>query len=161
MRQRSSFTERENLDYLAREPLWKNGLDYNHGTGHGVGYLLNVHERPNGIYSRIMEGRTPSAVFEEGMITSDEPGMYLAGKFGVRHENLVLCVKREKTQYGQFMGFDTLTMVPFDLDAVDTSYMTAEEIKLLNDYHAKVFTSISSDFEGEELEWLKVVTRAL
>ena len=151
----------ENLDYLAREPLWKNGLDYNHGTGHGVGYLLNVHERPNGIYSRIMEGRAPSAVFEEGMITSDEPGMYLAGKFGVRHENLVLCVKREKTEYGQFMGFDTLTMVPFDLDAVDTSYMTEEEIKLLNDYHTKVYEAISPDFEGEELEWLKTVTRAL
>lgn len=80
--------------------------------------------------------------------------MYLAGKFGVRHENLVLCVKREKTEYGQFMGFDTLTMVPFDLDAVDTSYMTAEEIGLLNDCHAKVFAAISPDFEGEEPEML-------
>ena len=151
----------ENLDYLAREPLWRYGLDYNHGTGHGVGYILNVHERPNGIYSRIAEGRTPTAVFEEGMITSDEPGMYLAGKFGVRHENLVLCVEREKTEYGRFLGFDILTMVPFDLDAVDISYMTAEEIELLNDYHARVYEAISPDFAGEELEWLKSVTRAL
>jgi len=135
-------------------------MDYNHGTGHGVGYLLNVHERPNGIRTKIAPSG-PSAVFEEGMITSDEPGMYIAGKFGVRHENLVLCVKREKTEYGQFMGFEPLTMVPFDLDAVDVSYMTAEEKERLNAYHAKVFAAISPDFEGEELEWLKNATRAV
>ena len=150
----------ENLDYIAREPLWRNGMDYNHGTGHGVGYLLNVHERPNGIRTKIAPSG-PSAVLEEGMITSDEPGMYIAGKFGVRHENLVLCVKREKTEYGQFMGFEPLTMVPFDLDAVDVSYMTAEEKERLNAYHAKVFAAISPDFEGEELEWLKNATRAV
>ena len=95
------------------------------------------------------------------MITSDEPGMYITGRFGVRHENLVLCVKREKTEYGQFMGFEPLTMVPFDLDAVDTSYMTDEERERLNAYHAKVFEAISPDFEGEELEWLKSATRAV
>ena len=150
----------ENLDYIAREPLWRNGMDYNHGTGHGVGYLLNVHERPNGIRTKIAPGG-PSAVLEEGMITSDEPGMYITGKFGIRHENLVLCVKREKTEYGQFMGFEPLTMVPFDLDAVDVSCMTAEEKERLNAYHAKVFAAISPDFEGEELEWLKNATRAI
>lgn len=150
----------ENLDYIAREPLWRNGMDYNHGTGHGVGYLLNVHERPNGIRTKLVPGNT-TAVFEEGMITSDEPGMYIEGKFGIRHENLILCVRREKTKYGQFMGFEPLTMVPFDLDAVDTSYMTDEEKERLNAYHAKVFETISSDFEGEELLWLEHATRAV
>ncbi|MFQ7766376.1 MAG: aminopeptidase P family N-terminal domain-containing protein, partial [Blautia sp.] len=108
-----------NLDYLARSPLWELGEDYNHGTGHGVGYLLNVHEGPNSFRWKNLPGN-PAPVLEEGMITSDEPGYYLENEFGIRHENLVLCKKAEKTPFGQFMCFESLTMVPFDLDGVDT-----------------------------------------
>ena len=104
-----------NLDYLARGPLWELGEDYNHGTGHGVGYLLNVHEGPNSFRWKNLPGN-PAPVLEEGMITSDEPGYYLENEFGIRHENLVLCKKAEKTPFGQFMCFESLTMVPFDLD---------------------------------------------
>ena len=93
------------------------GLDYNHGTGHGVGYLLNVHEGPNAF--RYRERYGTGTVMEEGMITSDEPGLYLEGKYGIRLENLLLCKKAEKTEYGQFMEFETLTVAPFDLEAID------------------------------------------
>ena len=104
-----------NLDYIARGPLWEMGEDYNHGTGHGIGYLLNVHEGPNSIRWKNIAG-SPAAVLEEGMLTSDEPGYYLENEFGIRHENIVLCKKAEKTSFGQFMCFEYLTMVPFDLD---------------------------------------------
>ena len=120
-----------NLDYLARSPLWELGEDYNHGTGHGVGYLLNVHEGPNSFRWKNLPGN-PAPVLEEGMITSDEPGYYLENEFGIRHENLVLCKKAEKTPFGQFMCFESLTMVPFDLDGVDTEQMSDRERKLLN-----------------------------
>ena len=106
------------FDYLAREPLWEIGRDYNHGTGHGVGYVLNVHEAPNSFHYRSYPGRKAQTVMEEGMVTSDEPGYYLPGEFGIRHENLLVCVKGEKKPCGQFMKFDYLTMVPFDLEAV-------------------------------------------
>ena len=112
-----------NLDYLARGPLWELGEDYNHGTGHGVGYLLNVHEGPNSFRWKNLPGN-PAPVLEEGMITSDEPGYYLENEFGIRHENLVLCKKAEKTPFGQFMCFESLTMVPFDLDGVDPEQMS-------------------------------------
>ena len=121
-----------NLDYLARGPLWELGEDYNHGTGHGVGYLLNVHEGPNSFRWKNLPGN-PAPVLEEGMITSDEPGYYLENEFGIRHENLVLCKKAEKTPFGQFMCFESLTMVPFDLDGVDTEQMSDRERKLLNE----------------------------
>lgn len=150
-----------NLDVLAREPLWRNGLDYNHGTGHGVGYLLNVHEGPNNISWHIMSDKVNSAVLEEGMITSDEPGIYIENQYGVRLENMILCRDDKKTECGRFMRFETLTMVPFDLDAVDTKYMEADEIKLLNDYHRQVYENISPYLQGEELQWLKGATKAL
>lgn len=147
------------LDILAREPLWREGLDFNHGTGHGVGYLLNVHEGPNAFRYRMAEGPVDSVVLEEGMITSDEPGLYLAGKFGIRHENLILCRKAENNAYGQFMCFENLTVVPFDWDAIDTDYMSDREIALLNAYHARVYETISPYLEEEEREWLYEVTR--
>lgn len=150
-----------NLDYLARSPLWEYGLDYNHGTGHGVGYVLNVHESPNGFRWKIMPDMAMNAVLEEGMITSDEPGIYIEGKFGVRLENLILCKKAEKTEYGQFMEFETLTMVPFDLDAVDVRYMSEKEIELLNQYHKKVYDTISPYLSKEEVDWLKNATREI
>lgn len=149
-----------NLDYLARGPLWELGEDYNHGTGHGVGYLLNVHEGPNSFRWKNLPGN-PAPVLEEGMITSDEPGYYLENEFGIRHENLVLCKKAEKTSFGQFMCFEPLTMVPFDLEGINSEEMTERERKLLNDYHQKVYTTISPYLDEEEKEWLKQATREI
>lgn len=150
-----------NLDYLAREPLWQINMDYNHGTGHGVGYLLNVHESPNGFRWRMLSDRNEGCVMEEGMVTSNEPGVYLEGRFGVRHENLMVCMKGEKNEYGQFMYFDTLTMVPFDLDGVDPSLMTEREKQLLNDYHRTIYETIGPKLDEDEREWLKEATRAI
>ena len=149
-----------NLDYLARGPLWELGEDYNHGTGHGVGYLLNVHEGSNSFRWKNLPGN-PAPVLEEGMITSDEPGYYLENEFGIRHENLVLCKKAEKTSFGQFMCFEPLTMVPFDLEGINPEEMTERERKLLNDYHQKVYTTISPYLDEEEKEWLKQATREI
>ena len=149
-----------NLDYLARGPLWELGEDYNHGTGHGVGYLLNVHEGPNSFRWKNLPGN-PAPVLEEGMITSDEPGYYLENEFGIRHENLVLCKKAEKTSFGQFMCFEPLTMVPFDLEGINPEEMTERERKLLNDYHQKVYTTISPYLDEEEKEWLRQATREI
>ena len=143
-----------NLDAFARMPLWENGLDYNHGTGHGVGYLLNVHEDPPRIHWKL----TANSVLEEGMVVSNEPGLYLEDKLGIRHENLVLCRKGEENEYGQFMYFENLTMVPFDRDAIDTSLMSDREVELLNRYHSTVYAAISPYLKGDELEWLKEAT---
>ena len=112
------------LDYITRKPLWENGLDYNHGTGHGVGYFLNVHENPVGFRYKIRESINESPIFEEGMITSDEPGVYITGRFGVRLENMIVCLRDYKNEYGQFMKFEPLTLVPFDLSAIDLSLLT-------------------------------------
>lgn len=145
------------LDMLARQPLWEHGLDFNHGTGHGVGFLLNVHEGPQ----RIAYGAYDSKGFKEGMITSNEPGMYLAGQYGVRLENLTVCVKKEKNEYGQFLGFETLTMVPWDLEAVDKAYLTDRQVRLLNEYNKQVFDAVSPYMDDEELKWLKEATREI
>lgn len=146
----------QNLDYIAREPLWRLGEDYNHGTGHGVGYLLNVHEGPNSF-----RWKSSSAVLEEGMITSNEPGYYVENEFGIRHENLIVCKKAEETAFGQFMCFENLTMVPFDLDAVEPALLTDHEKELLNAYHRNVYEKISPYLNEEEKEWLKESTRAI
>lgn len=150
-----------NLDYVAREPLWSRGLNYDHGTGHGVGYLLNVHERPNGIRWKMVPERQDNCVLEAGMINSDEPGIYIEGSHGIRTENLVVCVKDEKNQYGQFMKFEYLTYVPIDLDAIDKSLMRPEDVELLNQYHRAVYEKISPYLEGDEKEWLKEATREI
>ena len=148
-----------NLDYLARGPLWELGQDFNHGTGHGVGYLLNVHEGPNSFRWKVVPGN--NAVLEEGMITSDEPGYYVEDGYGIRHENMIVCKKAKKTQFGQFMCFEFLTMVPFDLDAVVPEQMTAHERELLNNYHAQVYEKISPYLDEDEKVWLKEATRAI
>ncbi len=142
-----------NLDYLAREALWHMGLDYNHGTGHGVGYLLNVHEGPNAF--RYRERCGTGTVMEEGMITSDEPGLYLEGKYGIRLENLLLCKKAEKTEYGQFMEFETLTVAPFDLEAIDWEELDSREKALLQKYQQYVYDTIADFLSEEEKTWLK------
>ena len=150
-----------NLDYTAREPLWSIGCDYNHGTGHGVGYFLNVHEGPNGFRWREMAGRSDTAAFEEGMITSDEPGYYAEGKFGIRHENLILCKKAEKKDNIQFMKFEPLTMVPFDLEAVDRNLLGDEDAGRLNRYHRQVFDSLSPYLTEVEKGYLAEATRQI
>ncbi len=150
----------QNLDVLAREPLWQEGLDYNHGTGHGVGYLLSVHEGPQSFRWRITK-EASCVPLEEGMILSNEPGLYLTGKFGVRHENLVLVRRGEKNDFGQFMYLEPLTMVPFDRDAIDEKLLTAQERELLNGYHRKVYETVSPYLAGEELLWLEKATAAL
>lgn len=144
----------QNLDVLARMPLWEAGLDYNHGTGHGVGYILNVHEGPQRFHWRIRK-ETNTQPLEEGMVISNEPGLYLKGKFGVRHENLVLCRKGEKNEYGQFLYLEPLTMVPFDVDAIDFSLLTKQEAAWLDDYHRKVCDALSPYLTEEEREWLE------
>jgi len=149
------------LDYAARQPLWEMGCDYNHGTGHGVGYLLNVHESPNAFRYKILKEPGQNAVLEEGMITSDEPGIYLTGKYGIRLENLILCVKKEKNEFGQFMGFEPLTFVPFDRDAIDVGQMSQKELALLNDYHRQVYDKLEKYLCGEEKEWLADVCAPL
>lgn len=150
-----------NLDIRAREVLWEHGLDYKHGTGHGVGNILNVHEGPQSFRWKLLPDAGKPAVFEEGMITSDEPGIYLENQYGIRIENEILCRKGEENEYGQFMYFEDLTFVPIDLDGVELSQMSELDKERLNDYHATVFEKLKPYFEGEELTWLRHVTRAV
>lgn len=146
------------LDYLAREPLWAEGLDYNHGTGHGVGFVLSVHEGPQRINAK---GPNITVTLEPGMVTSNEPGLYIEGKFGIRHENLLLCVEDEENEYGRFLSFENLTMVPFDLDGVDVSMLTPQEKKLLNNYHRTVRETVSPLLNDEERAWLENAARSV
>ena len=150
-----------NLDILARGPLWDQMMDYQCGTGHGVGHLSNVHEAPNGFRWRIVPERNDSCVLEAGMIQSDEPGVYQEGSFGIRHENELLVVAKDQNFYGQFMGFESLTFVPFDREGIDVSLMTQDEIEWLNAYHQEVYEKIHPYLDPEEVSWLKEVTRPL
>lgn len=147
------------LDILSRKPFWDRNMNFNHGTGHGVGYLLNIHEGPAGFRWRYRKGET--AVLQEGMIITDEPGIYIEGSHGIRLENELLCCKGEKNEYGQFMYFDTITLIPMDLDAINPDIMTAEDKKLLNDYHKKVYETLSPYLNDEEKAWLEKYTRAV
>lgn len=142
------------LDYTAREPLWQYGLDFNHGTGHGVGFLLNVHEGPQRISRRALDDEP----LREGMITSDEPGLYVDGKFGIRHESLLLCVK---SQHEGFLRFEPLTFVPFDRDGIDKKYLTERQIELFNAYQKAVFDKLSPLISEDEKKWLGEVTEPI
>lgn len=149
----------QSLDVLARTPLWEKGLDYNHGTGHGVGYLLSVHEGPNSFrYRPSVNGRN-DCVFEEGMITSDEPGIYLEGKFGIRLENMIVCQKDMENDYGSFLCFDALTLVPFERSAIIAKELSTKEKEWLNKYHQKVFETIAPYLTEEEAGWLREETQ--
>ena len=150
-----------NLDLAAREVFWQQGLDYKHGTGHGVGYLLNVHEGPNSFRYKELPGSDNDWEFEEGMVTTDEPGIYIEGSHGIRTENELLCRKGEQNGYGQFMHFEDLTYVPIDLDGIDPAAMEENEKKTLNAYQKSVYEKLSPYFEGEELEFLKKATREI
>ena len=148
-----------NLDILARAPFWEINADFKHGTGHGVGHVLNVHEGPNAFRWRLTPGRSESTPLEEGMITSDEPGVYWEGKYGIRLENEILCRKGEKNEFGQFMYFENLTFVPFDLEVLDPEQMDSRERGYLNAYHAEVYEKVAPLLTPEEAEWLKEATR--
>lgn len=145
-----------NLDILARQALWNIGIDYKCGTGHGVGFLLNVHEGPQGI--RVQYN---PQVLEEGMNITNEPGVYIAGSHGIRLENELIVQKAEKTEFGQFMKFETMTYAPLDLDGVIKELLSKEEIEYLNNYHQMVYEKVSPYLTLEEKEWLKEYTRAI
>lgn len=146
------------LDAIARSPLWAQGFDYNHGTGHGVGYMLCIHEPPNAF--RYRQVRTDEAcVFEPGMLTSDEPGVYVEGRFGVRTENLILCCEAEKNGFGRFLKFETLTLAPIDRDAIEPDLLDVQERGWLNDYHTRVFEALGPLLTMEERYWLSEATK--
>lgn len=149
-----------NLDILARGAMWEMGIDYKCGTGHGVGYMLNVHEGPQNVGWRYVEDRK-EAVLEAGMILSDEPGVYMEGSYGIRTENIIVTRNGEKNEYGQFMYFDMLTFVPIDLDGIEPSYMQPADRKRLNAYHKQVFEKVGPYLEEEERAWLAEATRAV
>ena len=150
-----------NLDILARGPIWELGLDYRTGTGHGIGFVLNVHEAPNGFRWKIVPERNDSCILEAGMVTTNEPGIYIDGSHGIRIENELITIKGEETEYGQLMEFEAITLAPIDLDGIRPELMTKKEIEYLNNYHKKVYDKISPFLNENEREWLKEYTRAI
>lgn len=141
------------IDVMAREAMWRDGMNYLHGTGHGVGSYLNVHEGPHQIRMEWM-----STPFVEGMTVTDEPGLYLAGRFGVRIENTLVVEKYKETEFGEFLKFDSLTLCPIDTIPIDKSMLLQEEIDWLNDYHARVYRELAPHLNDEEKAWLKDAT---
>lgn len=150
-----------NLDILARGPIWDLGIDYRCGTGHGVGYLLSVHEGPNGFRWYRHPTRSEDTPLEPGMVTTDEPGVYIEGSHGIRTENELVCRKAEENEYGQFLCFETITCAPIDLDAVIPENMTKKQKRWLNDYHAFVYEKLAAYMTDEERAWLRTATRAI
>ena len=148
-----------NLDILARGPLWEEGVDYKCGTGHGIGFVLNVHEGPNGFRWKVREDIDDSCILEEGMVTTNEPGVYVENSHGIRIENEIVVRKAEKNEYGQFMDFEVITFAPIDLDAIDESLILKDEKVYLNNYHKQVYDKISPYLNEEEKQWLKTYTR--
>jgi Xaa-Pro aminopeptidase len=145
------------LDSLARAPIWAAGVDYGHGTGHGVGYFLNVHEGPHGITPFLAP--EPQTAMEPGMITSNEPGIYRPGKWGVRIENLVVNVPAESGEFGEFLHFETLTLCPIDTRLIDRALMRADEIAWLNTYHEAVRRRVGPHVSGAAAAWLELRTQ--
>ncbi len=146
-----------NVDIMAREPLWELGIDYKCGTGHGIGYILNVHEGPQNIRWKFNADQ-PEAVVEPGMIVSDEPGVYIEGQYGIRTENILEVVRGVKNGDGQFLHFAMLTYVPIDLDAIDTDSMEDRDIARLNAYHRDVYEKLIPFMDGEDAEMLRQAT---
>ncbi len=150
-----------NLDILAREPLWCEDIDYKCGTGHGVGFVLNVHEGPNGFRWKVVPERNDNVVLQAGMVTTVEPGIYLEGQYGIRTENELITRKGVKNEYGQFMEFETITFAPIDLDGINPKEMSRDEKNWLNAYHKEVYDKISPYLSDEECVWLKEYTRPI
>jgi Xaa-Pro aminopeptidase len=144
------------LDILARRPLWEHGIDYKCGTGHGVGFLLNVHEGPQSISPHLLDVK-----IEKGMVTTNEPGVYKEGKHGIRIENTTLAVEDQQTEFGQFMKFEVISYCPIDLEAINVDMLTKEEKEWLNDYHKDVYEKLSPYLNEEEKVWLKNETREI
>lgn len=149
-------TKGYHLDILARKALWEHGLNYGHGTGHGVGHFLSVHEGP----MSIRQEYNPVNM-EPGMVLSDEPGLYREGLYGIRTENMIVCVEKETTLFGRFLGFETLTLCPIDTSAIDISLLDKKEIDWLNGYHQKVWDELSPRLDGELKEFLREQTMAV
>ncbi|MCZ4695179.1 aminopeptidase P family protein [Ancylomarina euxinus] len=145
-----------NIDILARQALWMYGKNYGHGTGHGVGCFLNVHEGPQSIRQELKD----QAILP-GMISSNEPGFYKEGAYGIRHENLILCKEKLTTKYGEFLEFDTLTLFPFDTKALDINLLSEIEKSWLNHYHQKVYDSLAPQLDEKHKAWLKNKTQAI
>lgn len=150
-----------NLDILARGPIWDLDLDFQCGTGHGVGYLGNIHEAPTGFRWYVVPSKNEHHQLEEGMVITDEPGIYEDGKFGIRIENEFIVRKGTKNKYGQFMHFETITFAPIDLDGINPDDMSRDEREWLNNYHKDVYEKIGPHLTEEEREWLKEYTRAI
>lgn len=141
-----------NLDILAREKMWKRGIDYKHGTGHGVGYMLGVHEGPQAIR---LKGTSQTAELKPGMLISDEPGIYKRDRFGVRTENILVVKEDRDTEDGTFYRFDSLTMVPIDDKGMDRSIMSSEEVEMYEEYQREVIEALASRLDKDEVEWLR------
>lgn len=150
-----------NLDILARGPIWDLDLDFQCGTGHGVGYLANIHEPPTGFRWYVVPSKNEHHKLEEGMVITDEPGIYEDGQFGIRIENEFIVRKGVQNKYGQFMYFETITFAPIDLDGIDPEEMSRDERAWLNNYHKDVYVKIGPHLTDEEREWLKAYTRAI
>ena len=150
-----------NLDVLVRGPIWDLDLDFQCGSGHGVGYLGNIHEPPTGFRWYVVPSKNEHHPLEEGMVLTDEPGIYEDGKFGIRIENEFIVRKGTKNKYGQFMHFEMITFAPIDLDGVDPEEMSRDEREWLNNYHKDVYEKIGPHLTEEEREWLKEYTRAI
>lgn len=146
------------LDAFARQPLWQYRLNYGHGTGHGVGFFLNVHEGPQGFSANITRGNVP---FQVGMVTSNEPGFYKNGEYGIRIENLILCVEDETNDFGTFLKFEDLTVFPIDKQLINKELLTKQEISWLDNYHQKVYQALSPLLKKDEVKWLKAQCAAL
>ncbi|MEY3985456.1 MAG: hypothetical protein RLZ59_901, partial [Pseudomonadota bacterium] len=155
-------TRGSQLDTLARQYLWEAGLDYAHGTGHGVGAFLSVHEGPQRIAKSAGGQAGTEEVLQPGMILSNEPGYYKSGAYGIRTENLVLVEEREIAgAEGRYLGFETLTFAPIDRTLVDTSLMTRDELRWWDDYHAQVLAIVGPQLEGDVRDWLEQACRSL
>ena len=154
-------TAGNNLDILAREPLWDMNIDYQCGTGHGVGHVLGVHEGIHGVRWGMPSANRPSACLEAGMIVTDEPGVYLPHKLGIRIENELLVVKDGKNFYGQWLKFQNVTYCPYDLEAIDTKYLSDVEIEQINAYHQEVRKQLTPYLKGRDLTFLRRATAAL
>ncbi len=150
-----------NLDILARMPIWELGLDYRTGTGHGIGFVSGVHEAPNGIRWRIVPERNDSCVLEAGMFTTNEPGIYIDYKYGIRLENVLLTVPFTSNEYGHFMQFETVTYSPFDIDLIIVDKLTSIERKWLNDYHKEVYNKLQGALTEDERMFLRQYTREI
>ncbi len=149
------------LDVLSRIELWKHHIDYRSGTGHGIGYMLGVHEPPNGFRWRLVKERFDSAILKPGMITTVEPGVYKENEYGIRLENMLVTVKDEKNEYGQFLKFENIALSPIDLDAILPEMLNEKEKEYLNNYHSEVYAKLSPYMDDKELEILKNYTREI